>query len=898
MLKGESANQFQTNMNAMTEELEPLKKALLIQNAVSEIYQFGVEEIAGRKILYAKRREDFFQLDSMYDSQELLEKWRMGIDALYNSKYLMFGIGNGMFVRTLLKNTGKDVKIFVYEPTIQSLQLVLSEFDFTDILSSDRVQILCGEMETGENDLYTLWAENLDYADIQGARLSEYLNYAKIFPEEYKRFVEIYDQVMEGVISNRVVLQRFGISYYYNTFWNYSHFCLSKSIASLWAYIPEGITAIIVSSGPSLNKNIEELRHAKGKSIIIAADSAVSVLLKHDIIPDIYVCVDASKNPKHFEDDRVKDIPFVGSVHTCAAAMGGHRAPRFFINDANPHIQKFLTEHNIVLPLLSSGGSVATDAMSFAEAIGIRKFILVGQDLAYTNNKTHAEGSLRATWDIDISPTSCYLEGADGELILSSAEFKLYRDWFEREIALKSDLIVVNATEGGAKIHGAKVSTLKDAIAEYCIEKVSVSDIFSLTADLFPEKKRVAFTEYMDSIEVELQSVFERIRQGIYDYKKMKKMVLEKSYHNQKFIKLFGKTKALAEYLENTPVMYYPECLVQERVSEFLKNVYRIEDDEQKELLEVVEKGLAYLNMMKDAVERVKLDIVERLHYAKFCLTTALEKKIKEFQEDEVRKTWEMFHSYINPDMTMEGYIEFVQFLDQILELKERAEYSKLLEIMYNHCVLLKSDMILCQDVILSFLYAVTSDIMYLEVLEQKICKNPYLHDRQRYYLWYYLNRKNDKIGKSLYQQLIHNYYEKLKDSIELLKNKNKKMVTVAVITRDFKQGTENIILDKCVKAVQSNRKVIVVLSEEYGAQNGMLPLYGEPMVPKKIMDPITEITYNNQVFACIMPSKPMPNIGEYKEILQKLRDYHITNILSEEGSVLGKLLKKVLEEE
>ncbi len=900
MIEGRNETQFQSNITAMPEEMAALKSLLsketIIEGTVEDTYHFGVELIEGRKVLYAKRGDTFFQLDSMYSSEELLEKWKQGIDALYNSKYLIFGLGNGMFVRTLLQNTKKDVKIFIYEPTLQLLKCVFSEFDFSDILSSGRVEIICGEMEQGENDLYTLWANNLDYADISGARFSEYLNYAKLFPEKYNYVFEIYNQIMESIISNRIVLQRFGKKFYENVFHNYPYFCSSKSISSLWAYMPSETTAIIVSSGPSLNKNIEELHNAKGKALIIAADSAVSVLLKNGIIPDMFVCVDANKNPYHFVDDRIKEIPLVGNLHTCSAAIVGHRAPCFFINDANPHIQHFLTKHQIVLPLLSSGGSVATDAMSFAESIGIETFILVGQDLAYTDNKTHAQGSLRSTWDIDIRPTSCYLEGADGEQIMSSAEFKLYRDWFEREIATKPNLVVINATEGGAKIHGAKVSTLKKAIADYCVKKVNIEKIIHLTSHLFNEDECKEFIRYMNGIDEQLVKVRKKIQQGISEYSKMKQMVSKRNYHTPDFVKLFQNTKQLTDYLENDPIMYYPECLVQEQVGKFLENVYQLKDDEQRELLEIIGKGTSYLTMMRDTIDSIRQEMVSKIEVANSCMRDLTKEHKKRFIDKDIQRKWEIIHRYINPSIDMDGYLDLVRFLDQILEFKDKEEYDTLLHTMYEHSTSLKDDMILYQLIMLSFLYTGTNDKKYLDTLERTICNNTFLHNRQRYYLWWYLKRKDITIGKNLYQQVLDCYQSELEESLMLLKSGEKKeKVIVAILTRES-QIENDPILNECVKHVQNAKKVIVIITGEYGAENGMLPLYGESSVPKKTLTPREKLTYQQHVFPCIMPYKLMPHIGQYKEILNKLQNYYITDICSEESSVLGALLKRTLD--
>ncbi|WP_373845633.1 6-hydroxymethylpterin diphosphokinase MptE-like protein, partial [Clostridium sp.] len=49
------------------------------------------------------------------------------------------------------------------------------------------------------------------------------------------------------------------------------------------------IPAIIVSAGPSLDKNISELKRAEGKALIIATDAVLTTLKNHGIVPDAVV---------------------------------------------------------------------------------------------------------------------------------------------------------------------------------------------------------------------------------------------------------------------------------------------------------------------------------------------------------------------------------------------------------------------------------------------------------------------------------------------------------------------------------------------------------------------------------------------------------------------------------
>ena len=72
--------------------------------------------------------------------------------------------------------------------------------------------------------------------------------------------------------------------------------------------------AIVVAAGPSLNKNIDELKRAKGKAFIIAVDTAIKPLLKKGIIPDMFAIVDGKKPIELVQNEEVKKIPLLTSI--------------------------------------------------------------------------------------------------------------------------------------------------------------------------------------------------------------------------------------------------------------------------------------------------------------------------------------------------------------------------------------------------------------------------------------------------------------------------------------------------------------------------------------------------------------------------------------------------------
>ena len=74
-----------------------------------------------------------------------------------------------------------------------------------------------------------------------------------------------------------------------NTFYNLPYLYEGYSIEELEGILPSEVPTIVVSAGPSLNKNIMDLKKAVGKACIIATDTAMKPLLNAGIIPNLFV---------------------------------------------------------------------------------------------------------------------------------------------------------------------------------------------------------------------------------------------------------------------------------------------------------------------------------------------------------------------------------------------------------------------------------------------------------------------------------------------------------------------------------------------------------------------------------------------------------------------------------
>nr|WP_158087693.1 motility associated factor glycosyltransferase family protein [Campylobacter jejuni] len=225
-------------------------------------------------------------------------------------------------------------------------------------------------------------------------------------------------------------------------------------------------TAIIVSTGPSLTKQLPLLKKYASKATIFCADSSYPILAKHGIKPDYVLSLERIPLTSEFFNNDFgefdKDILFVLKSYV------------------HPHTTKYLQKNNRNFMLVSTyasfinylklddfgyfnmGFSVAN--MNFLLAIHLKhkNIVLIGQDLAYAkdglshtkdySNLDKHEGHFQR--DKNKYTTQAY---GDNGKVESSFVWTLFRHNFEQDVAnAKKNYYITtyNCTEGGARIEG------------------------------------------------------------------------------------------------------------------------------------------------------------------------------------------------------------------------------------------------------------------------------------------------------------------------------------------------------------------------------------------------------------------------------------------------------------
>ena len=255
----------------------------------------------------------------------------------------------------------------------------------------------------------------------------------------------------------------------------------SKGIIELFdKYKGKNYPAIIVSSGPSLDKNIKYLKHIKDKAIIVAVDSSFSALLNVGVMPDYVFVADSKERVASFFDgveEETKKTTLVADTFTHPKTLKKWQGDIYFYNTSPvedcPLTQVLASEFTGDIGYILGGGSVSSLAFSFV--VGVLRcdpIILVGQDCGYyTPDKHHASAITEKTekFEIEDRVTTDIL----GKPIFTNDVLTTFCNWFEHMVTFSNlNAIFINATEGGILQKGWLIMPLVEVIKHYITKEI------------------------------------------------------------------------------------------------------------------------------------------------------------------------------------------------------------------------------------------------------------------------------------------------------------------------------------------------------------------------------------------------------------------------------------------
>lgn len=574
------------------------------------------QSLMGETILKVNQNGKELYLNGKYAPSAVIDRWfeKQGTIEEY-APVVIIGISNGEHIRQIMERVPKTCNILVYEPSFELFRRAMQEVDLSFIFQPDvPVGLMVEGVNEHEKEAYFHFF--ISYDNMAFLRYYISGNYRELFPEKTEEFVVSLKKHISEIHIGWNTKLRYTDVKAVNVFANLHHLYEGYSIRELFGMLPEDVPVIIVSAGPSLNKNIKELKKAVGKACIIATDTAMKPLLNEGILPDLFVIIDGLKPEILFQHKDISKVPMVTMTAVSTEPMACHKGKKFFYG-AESAFEEWLTgdvsmsdgECERVIPYLVTGGSVATSAYSLGLNMGTRIVILVGQDLAMTGNKTHADGTFQDRMDnIDADSGEYFeVESVDGGKVLTRADFNKYRIWFEDHFKEWDHVKVIDATEGGALIHNTKVMTLKKAIQKYCQKEFNVKWHVSRCKKLFTGEQRKEVLDCFAGSLDKLDEVKKRAKDGLRYYERLEKLAKKAVISEQELGKVLKKIKKMNHYME-TDYMARTVMDSLDGLNFTLRPLaYQKQKDQKSEFLDVAKQGKVLMFGVTVAVDEIKL---------------------------------------------------------------------------------------------------------------------------------------------------------------------------------------------------------------------------------------------------------------------------------------------------
>jgi hypothetical protein len=396
----------------------------------------------------------------------------------------------------------------------------------------------------------------ITYSNYQKIQFCALPQYREIFPEAYKSFEEQIQYQIHKLESNIATAKYMGHDAVVNNIMNLKYVLNSYCGDSYRELFPKDMPAVIVSAGPSLERNVGFLKQAKNHALIVCVDSAVKYLLKENISPDFVISVDPKKPLFLFDDDRMKKIPLVVSMDLNYRVLELENSSRvIFASAENSYVQKLYQMSGHSIHRLKSGGSVATLAFSLCVYWGIQRIILVGQDLAFAGDRMYAGRD--GVPELEAARTTIEVMGIDGEMLRTTIPMYSYLKWFEQEIALCPHVKVIDATEGGARIEGTQIMTLAEALESYAKEEYDIEQMIESVSPAFDKKQKEEIISHLNKSAGTLDELTRQLEKGMELARQGGKLVQQKVADMQQIMEIERQIQSICEYYDSLEESFF-----------------------------------------------------------------------------------------------------------------------------------------------------------------------------------------------------------------------------------------------------------------------------------------------------------------------------------------------------
>ncbi len=340
-------------------------------------------------------------------------------------------LGAGLFFETqALLELRPDVKLTVAEEDLYLLKLALSLRDVSSLLEDERLLLV--------DSSYTELLSHVDAAKTDVLIRKPTIRH--IYDAKEREILQTFFVKRMTILEQAFVLDAEFRK-------NIRSDALIRSVDEVATRFA-GRKIYFVAGGPSLDSSLNLLKNREKDSILLCVGTSAARLKSENILPDFVIITDVSDaictQIKGNIDEKETTLLYMCSANAKAVAFFGGEKYAIFQNGF-ALAEEYALSHGYTL--FSTGGSVSTTALDVCIRFGAKEVVCVGLDLAYTNNKSHAKGTISYSEMVSGSTTPM-VKSVSGKMIPTANNLHAYHRWIEKRIRDEKGIRFINISDG------------------------------------------------------------------------------------------------------------------------------------------------------------------------------------------------------------------------------------------------------------------------------------------------------------------------------------------------------------------------------------------------------------------------------------------------------------------
>ena len=372
---------------------------------------------------------------------------------------IIFGLGMGYCLDYIRRHGIEYQKVIVLEPYNNIMRELLKRREIAPLLKMPNVSI-------------TLFSDPREVTDIivtQGflspnIKVLYHLAYRSLFPELFEEITRLVASNINSLRTGVVTMDSFLLTW---TRHQLHSLRLSDRSASILYGKFTDVPAIVVSAGPSLEKQLELLSTVGDRALIMAPGSGARILGRRGIKAHLAMGMDSHQHEVEILQEATAPV-LIGSYRLNPAINQAFPGEILRFINSNEYLVKYFFKYlQQTDDTIRDFSSVSSSALEYLVKLGCNPIIIIGQDLCYYDHKTHADEEadslqqkvrdrLREATDIN------------GQTVYTDTPFlAMQHDMEKLNREFGSQARIINATEAGLGIPGMEQGSFREAVQRF-----------------------------------------------------------------------------------------------------------------------------------------------------------------------------------------------------------------------------------------------------------------------------------------------------------------------------------------------------------------------------------------------------------------------------------------------